>query len=120
MSNYDSLSYNPEVSSKPEDKYGSTQYEFFLASGNVCLMPEFIGRVNNLFDTVNRAKNIASYFTNKSMSFAVPDSPKRQNLVESERFSPASEPLELRANSAGKICGNFQFDYILVCVQIVA
>ena len=49
---------------------GPIEATFFLTSANVCLMPEFAARINNLSHTVNRAKKIATYFSGKTEVFS--------------------------------------------------
>ena len=55
----------PIVHSLLTEPCTSKQLSFIFVSGNVCLMPEFTARINNLSHSVNRAEKIADYFCNK-------------------------------------------------------
>ena len=57
----------------------SKENTFTLASGNLCLMPEFGARINNLSHTVHRANKIGSYFTNSEMVKQPKKSKKEKN-----------------------------------------
>ena len=69
---------------------GVIEASFFLISANVCLMPEFASRINNLSHTVNRAKKIATYLCGKTMTFSTPSNKSWSKVEETSFLCPPS------------------------------
>jgi len=66
----------PVVYSSLTEASVAKHYSFFIASGNVCLMPEFTARINNLSCTVKRAERIAAYLCNSALNYTSTKSQK--------------------------------------------